>query len=52
MRRQPLVVASVVALSGLIALTREETDPVRPDLLALFEKEELVKYLTDEELYE
>lgn len=40
------------AASGLIALTREETDPVRPDLLALFEKEELVKYLTDEELYE
>ncbi|MDX3458171.1 fumarate reductase/succinate dehydrogenase flavoprotein subunit [Streptomyces sp. ME02-8801-2C] len=37
---------------GLIALTRETTDPVRPDLLALFEKEELVKYLTDEELYE
>jgi len=38
--------------SGLIDLTRETTDPVRPDLLALFEKEELVKYLTDEELYE
>jgi succinate dehydrogenase / fumarate reductase flavoprotein subunit len=38
--------------SGLIELTRETTDPVRPDLLALFEKEELVKYLTDEELYE
>ncbi|MEU6229450.1 fumarate reductase/succinate dehydrogenase flavoprotein subunit [Streptomyces sp. NPDC047042] len=37
---------------GLIALTRETTEPVRPDLLALFEKEELVKYLTDEELYE
>ncbi|WP_371662385.1 fumarate reductase/succinate dehydrogenase flavoprotein subunit [Streptomyces sp. NBC_00280] len=39
-------------VNGLIALTRETTDPVRPDLLALFEKEELVKYLTDEELYE
>ncbi|WP_330287996.1 fumarate reductase/succinate dehydrogenase flavoprotein subunit [Streptomyces sp. NBC_00576] len=39
-------------VSGLIALTRETTEPVRPDLLALFEKEELVKYLTDEELYE
>ncbi|WP_329271379.1 fumarate reductase/succinate dehydrogenase flavoprotein subunit [Streptomyces sp. NBC_01451] len=38
--------------NGLITLTRETTDPVRPDLLALFEKEELVKYLTDEELYE
>ncbi|WP_055523829.1 fumarate reductase/succinate dehydrogenase flavoprotein subunit [Streptomyces graminilatus] len=38
--------------TGQIALTRETTDPVRPDLLALFEKEELVKYLTDEEMYE
>ncbi|MEH0546638.1 fumarate reductase/succinate dehydrogenase flavoprotein subunit [Streptomyces sp. B21-105] len=36
---------------GRIQLVRETTDPVRPDLLALFEKEELVKYLTDEELY-
>ncbi|WP_338896276.1 fumarate reductase/succinate dehydrogenase flavoprotein subunit [Streptomyces sp. TG1A-60] len=35
-----------------IALTRETTEPVRPDLLALFEKEELVKYLAEEELYE
>ncbi|MDQ0583239.1 fumarate reductase/succinate dehydrogenase flavoprotein subunit [Streptomyces rishiriensis] len=37
---------------GRIALTRENTEPIRPDLLALFEKEELVKYLTEEELYE
>ncbi|MDF3298083.1 fumarate reductase/succinate dehydrogenase flavoprotein subunit [Streptomyces tropicalis] len=37
---------------GRIALSRENTDPVRPDLLALFEKEELVKYLAEEELYE
>ncbi|MEU9433806.1 fumarate reductase/succinate dehydrogenase flavoprotein subunit [Streptomyces sp. NPDC048252] len=37
---------------GRIALTRETTEPIRPDLLALFEKEELVKYLTEEELYE
>ncbi|MFF5182473.1 fumarate reductase/succinate dehydrogenase flavoprotein subunit [Streptomyces sp. NPDC000345] len=37
---------------GQIHLVRETTDPVRPDLLALFEKEELVKYLTEEELYE
>ncbi|MDQ0932392.1 fumarate reductase/succinate dehydrogenase flavoprotein subunit [Streptomyces turgidiscabies] len=44
--------ASTDPASGLIDLTRETTDPVRPDLLALFEKEELVKYLTDEELYE
>jgi succinate dehydrogenase / fumarate reductase flavoprotein subunit len=34
-----------------IVLTREFTDPIRPDLLALFEKEELVKYLAEEELY-
>ncbi|MFF1542881.1 fumarate reductase/succinate dehydrogenase flavoprotein subunit [Streptomyces sp. NPDC058291] len=37
---------------GQIQLVRETTAPIRPDLLALFEKEELVKYLTDEELYE
>ncbi|MGW1148833.1 fumarate reductase/succinate dehydrogenase flavoprotein subunit [Streptomyces sp. NPDC002454] len=35
-----------------IALTRVETEPVRSDLLALFDKEELVKYLAEEELYE
>ncbi|MDX2542227.1 fumarate reductase/succinate dehydrogenase flavoprotein subunit [Streptomyces sp. WI04-05B] len=44
--------AATDPVTGLIALTRETTEPVRPDLLALFEKEELVKYLTDEELYE
>jgi succinate dehydrogenase flavoprotein subunit len=33
-----------------IALTRETTQPIRPDLLALFDKEELVKYLAEEEL--
>ncbi|MCQ9131036.1 fumarate reductase/succinate dehydrogenase flavoprotein subunit [Streptomyces hilarionis] len=37
---------------GRIRLVRETTEPIRPDLLALFEKEELVKYLTEEELYE
>ncbi|WP_225838938.1 fumarate reductase/succinate dehydrogenase flavoprotein subunit [Streptomyces sp. NK08204] len=37
---------------GRIRLSRETTEPVRPDLLALFEKEELVKYFTEEELYE
>ncbi|WP_030859991.1 fumarate reductase/succinate dehydrogenase flavoprotein subunit [Streptomyces sp. NRRL S-37] len=36
---------------GRIALTRETTEPIRPDLLALFEKEELVKYLAEEELH-
>ncbi|MGI5377973.1 fumarate reductase/succinate dehydrogenase flavoprotein subunit [Streptomyces sp. CA-251387] len=38
--------------SGQITLVRETTDPVRPDLLALFDKEELVKYLAEEELYQ
>ncbi|KUF16340.1 fumarate reductase/succinate dehydrogenase flavoprotein subunit [Streptomyces silvensis] len=37
---------------GRIALTRVTTDPIRPDLLALFDKEELVKYLAEEELFE
>ncbi|MFB6554623.1 fumarate reductase/succinate dehydrogenase flavoprotein subunit [Streptomyces sp. NPDC056405] len=37
---------------GQIALERQTTEPVRPDLLALFEKDELVKYLADEELSE
>ncbi|MFC9505680.1 fumarate reductase/succinate dehydrogenase flavoprotein subunit [Streptomyces sp. NPDC057002] len=35
-----------------ITLTSETTEPVRADLLALFDKEELVKYLAEEELYE
>ncbi|RSS80169.1 fumarate reductase/succinate dehydrogenase flavoprotein subunit [Streptomyces sp. WAC06614] len=35
-----------------IRLVRQRTEPIRPDLLALFEKEELVKYLAEEELYE
>ncbi|MGW2557730.1 fumarate reductase/succinate dehydrogenase flavoprotein subunit [Streptomyces sp. NPDC001514] len=37
---------------GQIDLVRKTTDPIRPDLLSLFEKEELVKYLAEEELYE
>ncbi|MFJ6635584.1 fumarate reductase/succinate dehydrogenase flavoprotein subunit [Streptomyces sp. NPDC091376] len=37
---------------GQIDLTRKTTEPIRHDLLALFEKEELVKYLAEEELYE
>ncbi|MEV1063247.1 fumarate reductase/succinate dehydrogenase flavoprotein subunit [Streptomyces sp. NPDC050263] len=44
--------AATDPVRGQIALTRETTEPIRPDLLALFEKEELVKYLTEEELYE
>lgn len=35
---------------GRIALERTTTEPIRPDLLGLFEKEELVKYLAEEEL--
>ncbi|MFC9427820.1 fumarate reductase/succinate dehydrogenase flavoprotein subunit [Streptomyces sp. NPDC056987] len=37
---------------GGIALDRRTTEPIRPDLLALFDKEELVKYLAEEELHE
>ncbi|BBA99851.1 putative succinate dehydrogenase flavoprotein subunit [Actinacidiphila reveromycinica] len=35
---------------GAVALRRSPTTPIRPDLLALFERDELRKYLTDEEL--
>ncbi|GHF63803.1 fumarate reductase/succinate dehydrogenase flavoprotein subunit [Streptomyces griseosporeus] len=44
--------AATDPVRGQIDLVRETTEPIRPDLLALFEKEELVKYLADEELYE
>ncbi|MFE6334537.1 fumarate reductase/succinate dehydrogenase flavoprotein subunit [Streptomyces sp. NPDC057798] len=44
--------AATDAERGQIDLSREHTDPIRPDLLALFDKEELVKYLAEEELYE
>ncbi|NEB78419.1 fumarate reductase/succinate dehydrogenase flavoprotein subunit [Streptomyces sp. SID14478] len=44
--------AATDPVRGQIDLTRETTEPIRPDLLALFEKEELVKYLAEEELYE
>ncbi|MEE4491170.1 fumarate reductase/succinate dehydrogenase flavoprotein subunit [Streptomyces sp. BE230] len=40
------------AAGGRIDLVRKVTEPIRPDLLSLFEKEELVKYLADEELHE
>jgi succinate dehydrogenase / fumarate reductase flavoprotein subunit len=39
-------------LGGRIELVRKTTQPIRPDLLSLFDKEELVKYLAEEELYE
>ncbi|MFE1773386.1 fumarate reductase/succinate dehydrogenase flavoprotein subunit [Streptomyces sp. NPDC059008] len=35
---------------GQIRLSRREMPPIRRDLLELFEKDELAKYLTDEEL--
>ncbi|MEU6126816.1 fumarate reductase/succinate dehydrogenase flavoprotein subunit [Streptomyces sp. NPDC047123] len=44
--------AATDPVRGQIDLARVETEPIRPDLLALFEKEELVKYLAEEELYE
>ncbi|MEV5611976.1 fumarate reductase/succinate dehydrogenase flavoprotein subunit [Streptomyces sp. NPDC052225] len=44
--------AATDPVRGQISLVRETTEPVRPDLLALFEKEELVKYLAEEELFE
>ncbi|MFF3287866.1 fumarate reductase/succinate dehydrogenase flavoprotein subunit [Streptomyces sp. NPDC003023] len=37
---------------GRIELERTTAEPIRPDLLALFEREELVKYLSEEELTE
>ncbi|WP_327369658.1 fumarate reductase/succinate dehydrogenase flavoprotein subunit [Streptomyces sp. NBC_01217] len=40
------------ASGGRIELVRKTTDPIRADLLSLFEKEELVKYLAEEELYD
>ncbi|MFI1679525.1 fumarate reductase/succinate dehydrogenase flavoprotein subunit [Streptomyces sp. NPDC020607] len=44
--------AATDPVRGQIDLVRVTTEPIRPDLLALFEKEELVKYLSEEELYE
>ncbi|WP_328343048.1 fumarate reductase/succinate dehydrogenase flavoprotein subunit [Streptomyces violaceus] len=43
---------AVDPVRGQITLAGETTEPVRADLLALFDKEELVKYLAEEELYE
>ncbi|MEV0635232.1 fumarate reductase/succinate dehydrogenase flavoprotein subunit [Streptomyces sp. NPDC050619] len=44
--------AATDPVRGQIDLVRETAEPIRPDLLALFDKEELVKYLAEEELYE
>ncbi|MEU9104622.1 fumarate reductase/succinate dehydrogenase flavoprotein subunit [Streptomyces xanthophaeus] len=49
---RPVDPAPVDPAADRITLVRTRTDPIRPDLLALFEKEELVKYLAEEELYE
>ncbi|WP_369203015.1 fumarate reductase/succinate dehydrogenase flavoprotein subunit [Streptomyces sp. PU-14G] len=55
-RRANLVCALKAAAEGRgeraerISLRRREMPPIRKDLLELFEKEELIKYLTDEEL--
>jgi succinate dehydrogenase / fumarate reductase flavoprotein subunit len=35
---------------GEVSVRRREMAPIRPDLLALFDKDELLKYLADEEL--
>jgi succinate dehydrogenase / fumarate reductase, flavoprotein subunit len=41
----------ICAMSGdHVALTRQPVVPLRPDLMALFERSELKKYLTEEEL--
>ncbi|MET9802176.1 fumarate reductase/succinate dehydrogenase flavoprotein subunit [Streptomyces sp. NPDC006368] len=44
--------AAADSTRGQITLERTTTEPIRTDLLALFDKEELVKYLAEEELYE
>ncbi|MFD0356705.1 fumarate reductase/succinate dehydrogenase flavoprotein subunit [Streptomyces sp. NPDC127110] len=48
---RPVVPAPADPSGARIALERVRTEPIRPDLLALFEKEELAKYLAEEELY-
>ncbi|MEX0169260.1 fumarate reductase/succinate dehydrogenase flavoprotein subunit [Streptomyces sp. LMG1-1-1.1] len=46
---RPVNLLCRVADDGVV-LERVRTEPVRPDLLALFEREELAKYLAEEEL--
>ncbi|MGW6576886.1 fumarate reductase/succinate dehydrogenase flavoprotein subunit [Streptomyces sp. NPDC054945] len=48
---RPVDPAPVDPAADRITLVRTRTEPIRPDLLALFEKEELAKYLAEEELY-
>ena len=41
----------ICSMSGdHVALWRQPVKPMRPDLLALFDRAELTKYLTEEEL--
>ncbi|MFJ8160903.1 fumarate reductase/succinate dehydrogenase flavoprotein subunit [Streptomyces sp. NPDC096136] len=47
---RPVVPAPADPAADRIVLERTRTDPIRPDLLALFEKDELAKYLAEEEL--
>ncbi|MFG2667940.1 fumarate reductase/succinate dehydrogenase flavoprotein subunit [Streptomyces sp. NPDC048387] len=48
---RPVDPAPADPAAGRIALERVRTEPIRPDLLALFEKDELAKYLAEEELH-
>jgi succinate dehydrogenase / fumarate reductase flavoprotein subunit len=48
--RKVNLVCALEADGGAVELRRRPMDPIRPDLLALFERDELLKYLTDEEL--
>jgi succinate dehydrogenase / fumarate reductase flavoprotein subunit len=48
--RKVNLVCELDADSAAVGLRRRPMDPIRPDLLALFERDELLKYLTDEEL--
>lgn len=49
-RKVNLVCELSDAAGGAVDLRRRPTSPIRPDLLDLFERDELLKYLTDEEL--
>jgi succinate dehydrogenase / fumarate reductase, flavoprotein subunit len=44
------VILACTLAGDRVTITRQPTPPMRPDLLALFDKDELKKYLTDEEL--
>jgi len=49
-RQVNLVCALPDGPDGEVGLTRQDVTPMRPELLALFDRSELAKYLTDEEL--